>query len=144
MRHHGPLRKQNSARVLQKADMTQAGLPGGGADGRNLWVLPKEPGSQPCVCRVAAGRAEGRGGKDECPACLGILPSAPRDVTPGYKRKKEKKEKPTALPLYAPPPHPTPPQSLTSAHLQEHPLVIGEMPLRDSHKARKEERNLRL
>ena len=72
--------------------MTQAGLPGGGADGRNLWVLPKEPGSQPCVCRVAAGRAEGRGGKDECPACLGILPSAPRDVTPGYKRKKEKKK----------------------------------------------------
>ena len=118
--------------------MTQAGLPGADADGRDLWVLPKEPGSRPCVCRVAAGRAEGWVGKDECPACLGILPSAPRDVTPGYKRKKEKKEKPAALPLYAPPP------SLTSAHLQEHPLVIGEMPLRDSHKARQEERNLRL
>ena len=69
-------------------------------------MLPAEPGSRPCVCRVAAGRAEGRGGKDECPVCLGILPSAPRDVTPGYKRKKEK-EKPAALsPLCPYPPIP--------------------------------------
>ena len=28
----------------------------------HLWGLPPEPGSQPCVCRVAAGRAEKRQG----------------------------------------------------------------------------------
>lgn len=80
--------------------------------------------------RFAAG--ELRGDKDRQPVCLGIMPSALHDVTLQLRKRKKKKNASSSVLSIDP-------DSLTSAHLQEHFLVMEETQLRDltSHERKK-------
>lgn len=73
---------------FRRQTWTQADFPGGGAHGRN--AVGKTPlGSSPqslALSHVFVGLLQGqlKRAEDEWPVRLGILPSAPHDVTPTY------------------------------------------------------------